>query len=144
AVLSGILLSTRKPRSGEDKKRCTDAERRLDPPFGVVRDRLTPTELQLPRAIVEQAPIAADSPFQQPLPRLVEGFDEIDLPVLGACGFHHAAQHQRLIGRRGERTVAHAALARPAHLADPDLLPGKNLRDLIPYLAHMRDGFRRR
>jgi len=47
-------------------------------------------------------------------------------------------------GWGGQRTVAHTALARPAHLADPDLLPGKNLRDLIPYLAHMREGLCRR
>ena len=105
----------------------------------MVRHGLAPAELQLPRAVVEHAPIAADGAFQQPLPRLVEGLDQIDLPIAGLRCFHHAAQHQRLIGGRGERAVAHAAFAWPADLADQNLLPGKNLRHLLPHLAHMRD-----
>ena len=33
------------------------------------------------RAVAEQPPIAADGPFQDPLPGLVEGLDEIDPPT---------------------------------------------------------------
>ena len=107
----------------------------------MVRHGLAPAELQLPRAVVEHAPIAADGAFQQPLPRLVESLDQIDLPIAGLRCFHHAAQDQRLIGGRGERAVAHAAFARPAHLADQNFLPGKNLCHLLPHLAHMRGRF---
>src|SRR5262249_725675 len=106
------------PEGNEGEKGSANAEPCRDTPVGLVRYRLAKAKFGFPPRIVIKPPIAADSPFQKALPRLVEGFDQIHLPILLLSCRYDVGQDTSLIGRRGERTVAHPPFARPAHLAD--------------------------
>ena len=69
--------------------------------------------------------MAADRAFQRPLPRLIEGFDHVDAETFPLAARKHVSDDARLIGRRRQRALAHAARARPADFADHDLLAGE-------------------
>src|SRR5262249_52329332 len=99
AITLGTALAPREPGGDEDQERGNDAERCLDSPPRIVRHRLSPAELQLSRRVVEQPPVAPDRALKQPLPRLIEGFDVVDLPALGLGCVYHPAQYHCLIGR---------------------------------------------
>ena len=111
--------------SREHQSRQHDAAHGLPRPMRMVRDRLPPDEFLLARCIVEQAPMAADRALQRALPGLVEGFDHVDAETLPLAALEHIRDDARLIGRRRQRALAHAARARPADFADHNLLAGE-------------------
>ena len=96
---------------------------------GMVGHRRTPGEF-LVAAVVEQPPMTADGAFQRPLPGRVIGLDHIGVEVLPLGQCQHVLDHPRLIGRRRQRPFAHAPGARPADLADQDVLAGKSRHHL--------------
>ena len=97
-------------------------------------------EFRLALLIVVDAPIAADRPFHQALPGLVERLDQVHLPPLLLGRRNDIAQEARLVDRRGERPFAHSSGTRPADFADPDLLAGEVRLHSVPDLAHMGEG----
>ncbi len=139
-----FALAAPKPSGEEDKKGGADAETCLCQPIWVVRYGLAEAEFQLAVGVVIKSPIAPDGAFKQPLPRLVEGLDEVHPPTPRLGRRHDAAQHARLIGGGGERSVAHPPRTRPPHLSDPNLLAGEGRLKPLPDLAHMGDRIVRR
>ncbi len=92
----------------------------LPRPIRMVRHRLAPGKLLPARHVIEQSPMAADSPFQRALPGLVERLDHVDTEVLLPAALQHVGDNTRLIRRRRERPRAHAPGAWPTRLAsDP-------------------------
>src|SRR5262245_12244850 len=91
----------------------------------MVRHRHAPGEFEFPRAVVEHTPMAADGPFQNSLPRLIVGFDDIDAEVFALTAREYVGNSACLVGRGRQRTFPHATSARPAGFADDDLLAGK-------------------
>ena len=84
-------------------------------------------ELKLGIAVdVVHAPVRAHRPFLVRLPGLIESFHHVidDLLLLGAL--QEAAQEQRLVGIRGNRGFARAAVAGPADFGYHDRLARKH------------------
>jgi hypothetical protein len=79
------------PGRKKHEKRREHAEPGHHPPSRHIRHRLAETEFRLLGAVPEQAPIAADRSLQQPLPRLIERLDQIDLPAFLLGRRHYAA-----------------------------------------------------
>src|SRR5262249_11301741 len=109
-------------------------------PPRVIGHRLAPGEFRLAQITAEQAPIPAYRSFQVALPRLVEGFDQIDAIVLRPCPRHHLLKDMSLAGRRWTRAVAHPSCAGPPHLPDQDFLAGKGRGDTAADFVHMGSG----
>ena len=92
-----------------------------------------------PAAIsVEQSPITADASFPLALPWLVIGLEQSDAEILLPRPLQNLGQEARLIDRGWQGTLAHASLARPAGLADQDLLARKGGDHLLPDGVDMR------
>ena len=105
--------------------------------------RRAPGELGHARGIVEQSPMAADSAFERALPWFIERFDHVDVEFLAARQRQHVLDHARLVRRRRQRALAHASGARPANLADDDLLAGKGRHQPAADLRQMGGGLSR-
>ena len=84
--------------------------------------------------------MSADRAFEPPLPRCVERLDQIDPEILLLRFRDDFAQHLRLVGRGRQGALAHPAGARPADLADQDVLAGKRRGNLPPDRHHMISG----
>ena len=93
-------------------------------------DRLAELELVLALG-VEQAPGGADRAFLARLPVLVEGLDDVVVELLALGDGAEGREVAHLLDPAGPRVGAHAAVARPAGLADHDLLVGKARLDLL-------------
>src|SRR5205807_4182438 len=88
-------------------------------------------ELELVVAIgVEQAPGGADGAFLACLPILVEGLDEVVIEVLALGDGAEDREILHLLDAAGPSIRTHPPVARPAALADHDLLAGKALLHL--------------
>ncbi|CEG08012.1 hypothetical protein BN961_01420 [Afipia felis] len=103
----------------------------------MVGDRLARHIFRLPGFVAEQAPIAADGALELALPGLVIGLDQVDAEFLRFRQSENLRHHECLIGKRGERAVAHAAGAWPAGFADQDFLVGKRHRHAFANLVDM-------
>ena len=93
-------------------------------------DRLAELELVLALG-VEQAPGCAHGAFLARLPILVEGLDDVVVELLPLGDGAEDREVAHLLDPPGPRVGAHAAVARPAGLADHDLLVGKARLDLL-------------
>src|SRR5207247_5665952 len=96
--------------------------RHLQLPERIVADRHPCRIFQLAFGPVEQAPVAAHRPFPAALPRLVIGLEKIDAKIVLSGPLENLGNETRLIDARSQRAVAHPPVARPAGLADQDLL----------------------
>lgn len=82
--------------------------------------------------------MTADCPFEPPLPRLIEGLDEVRPPRLFLGRRHDPGQHASLVHGRRQGLSPHASGARPADLSYENLLMGECLRNPLPDVADMR------
>src|SRR6202040_3659226 len=72
--------------------------------------------------------------------RRVEGFDDVDVDIVALGQRQHVLDHPRFVGGRRQRPFPHAPGARPADLADDDLLAGEGGGDLAADGSDMRAG----
>ena len=89
-------------------------------------------------------PIAADGAFKRALPRLVKRLDDIKPNSLALGRRQSFDDGDRLVRSRRPRAFAHPAGARPAELADDDLLVGKGRGDPVADGDEVRRRARRR
>src|SRR5688572_33484297 len=90
-------------------------------PVRDAHDRLREGELRLAVRVVD-APVRTDLALRALLPWLVEGFHHVVDVALLRCAIEKAPQEQRLVRGAGDGRFARASVARPAHLANDDLL----------------------
>ncbi len=105
-----------------------------------IADRLSRQVFQRALILVDQPPIAADGAFEPALPGLVIGLDQVDAKPLALRQIEDFRHHTRLVGARGQRPFAHPAGARPAGLADQDLLARERHRHPLADVVDMRGG----
>src|SRR5690606_26080786 len=84
-----------------------------------------------PALDVVDAPVGADGAFGRPLPGLVEGLHDVVHVILLGRDVEEASQEHALVGGRGDRIAAGAAVAGPADLADDDRLAGVEPLQLV-------------
>ena len=114
-------------------------------PVRMIGDRSVETEFRRAGRTVDDAPIAADRAFERAFPGLIEGLDDVDPEIFALRQRHRFDDGARLVRRRRPRAFAHAAGARPAELADDDLLVRERRRPrCLRMAADMGGGARRR
>ena len=74
--------------------------------------------------------MTADRPFEGAFPRLIEGFNDVDIKVSALAEREHVLDDPCLVDRRWQGPFSHAACARPADFADEDFLAWKRVDDL--------------
>ncbi len=127
-----------KKRDREDADAEQQPARHLQLPERIVADRHPRRIFQLPLGAVEQPPVAADRALPASLPRLVIGLEEIDAEIVPSRPLQNFGNETRLVDAGSQRAVAHPPMARPAGLADQDLLAGKGRDHLLANFVDMR------
>ena len=94
------------------------------------RHRLAELELVVTLG-VEQTPGGADRALLAGLPVLVEGFDDVVVELLAVGDRAEGREVAHLLDPAGPRVGAHAAVARPARLADHDRLAREAVLHLL-------------
>ena len=99
-----------------------DSGERLNDPVWMIGDRAAESKFRRMGRAIENSPIAADRPFEPPLPGLVESFDDVDAEIFAVRKGQYVLNDARLVRWRRPCAFAHPAGTRPADFADDDLL----------------------
>src|SRR5262249_17012399 len=121
----GAALATAHQRNEKNQRGERHAGGRLPTPVRMVGDGLAPAALGLPAIGGVTPPVPPPRRPGRAFPRLVISFDQVDAVMLALGEREHILDGARLVHRRWQGALAHAARARPAELADEYLLAGK-------------------